>query len=211
MFAYQHERACVFKADSERLLGLSLVADQCVTQEGSDAAAESQLYLTEALQRQVQKTHRHNPHLFGALLLMVPELRTLSHLSANTLSTRLEQFLDIKDALSPLMKETLSPIGKGYELLSDEMVKIICRAEPLMEHAQLNREKKQRLKLKKAKKARGAVDHTNVQFFKPPSVNQDKYVFSLRADVFHDETEETVDSQTEHEPVMHDGLVNVRM
>ena len=158
------------------------LSDNCLTREGSVIAEESQLHLIEILQRHLKKSHGHRPYIFGALLLMIPELRVLAHVLAYDLNLRLNQLIDIRDALPTVMKETLSPEGKAYELLSSEMIKRIC--EEVTENV---RKRKKSVKYKKKKKQRNDLPRIeNFIFFTPPSEQNSRanLAWSLRADIW---------------------------
>ena len=115
---------------------------------------------------------------------MIPELRVLAHVLAYDINLRLNQLIDIQDALPAVMKETFSPEGKAYELLSSEMVKRICEGV-----TQNVRKRKKSVKYKKKKKQRKELLRIeNFTFFTPPS-DQNRggranLGWSLRADIW---------------------------
>ena len=115
---------------------------------------------------------------------MIPELRVLAHVLAYDLNLRLNQLIEIRDALPAVVKETLNPEGKAYELLSSEMIKRISEGV-----TQNVRKPKKSAKYRKKKKQRNELLRIeNFTFFKPPS---DQYKesranlgWSLRADIW---------------------------
>ena len=165
-------------------------SDNCFTREGSVIAEDSQLYLIEILQRHLKESHGHKPYVFGAFLLMIPELRVSAHVLAYDLNLRLNQLPDVRDALPAIMKETLRPEGKVYELLSSEMITRIRERA-----TQKVSKRKKSMKYKQRKKQRnGPPRKENFTFFTPPS-DQNRgssanFGWSLRADMWCSEPEQ---------------------
>ena len=115
---------------------------------------------------------------------MIPELRVLAHVLAYDLNIRLNQLLDLRDALPAVMKETLNPEGKAYELLSSEMIKRICEGV-----TQNVSKRKKSVKYKRKKKQRKEPPRIeDFTFFTPPSDqnrwSRAKFGWSLRADIW---------------------------
>lgn len=152
-----------------------------------------------ALQRRLQASGRYSPALLGTLLLMLPELREISHVLAHEVTVKLQQLIEIRDAMKQVTLETLSPDGGAYEILSDEVVKHICEGYSL-EQFEINRRTKQITKKKKIRhrKKKGKANRkdvkppsiNNFKFFKPPGTSSSEgterqnVVCSIRADVW---------------------------
>ena len=180
-----------------------IISDNCITEEGASIAEESQLHLTQALQYSLQQSHRHKPTTFGALLLIIPELRTLSHVFTYDLNLRLQQLLEIQEVLNPVMKEAFSPEGRAYELLSNDAVKHMCKGISLEEYENKNKTKNRKSPIVTKKKLVTVTKEfklpPNIEeftFFNPPNITSDKINvgWSLRADIYQDD-EEDDDSQ----------------
>ena len=154
------------------------------------------MYLTEILQCRLQESHPHRPTTFGALFLIIPDLRTLAEIFVHDLNLRLQQLLVIQEVLKPVVKESLSTEGRAYELLSNDTIKHICEGISLEEYENRNNTKTNKKvkneKKKKITKTKGFKTSPSAQdftFFKPPSNNDsnNNIGWSLRADIYHDE------------------------
>ena len=165
-----------------------MISDNCVTREGSVIAEESQLYLIEILERYLKMSHRHRPCMLGTLLVMIPELRVIGYIFYHEFNLRMNQLLDIWDALPSNMRGTLLPGGRAYELLSDDMIKRIC--EDVGRNKRKTRKKRTSCSQKKRRKkelTRPTIE--NFSFFIPPVFNHNRrnipnFAWSLRSDVW---------------------------
>lgn len=111
----------------------SNIVDRCTTPQASQVVNEICLNMVDALKVQLGKTHRCRSNMLGKLLLLVSDIRILTHIYLHNLSWMLMEFEEVVHRINPVLKELMHPDGQAYENLSAEFISKIYDGATLEE------------------------------------------------------------------------------
>ena len=109
--------------------------------------------------------------MLGKLLLLITDVRTLSHLFDYHNYKRLNEFLDVLPEVNPVLKEYIEHEGRAYSVLSSELVNYICDGvtyDPYLDNHVYKRGQKPKEKQVQRLKESLGFHLFNFRFFRPP-------------------------------------------
>ena len=158
--------------------------DRCITAEASSIVTEVCLLMVTALKNRLKKTHPHRPNMLGKLLLLLTDMRDLSHIYIYDCYKKLTEYQEIANNINPLLKESWNLGESVYGLFSDEIIKYMCDSsdlkatrdkehktqEPSMPHQQTQMRRKDH---------RLSSDINSFRFFVPPGRTDKRFDFAI--------------------------------
>ena len=122
--------------------------------------------MVTALKNRLKKTHPHRPNILGKLLLMLTDIRELSHIYVHDSHQKLTEYnQEIANTINPLLKESWTPEGSVYGIFSDEIIKHMCDSSKLDAVGDRSKEDKSQVQ---RRDHRLSLDINSFRFFVPP-------------------------------------------
>ena len=162
--------------------------DRCVTTEASSIVTEVCLLMVTALKNRLEKTHPHRPNMLGKLLLLLTDMRDLSHIYIYDYNKKLTEYQEIANNINPLLKESWNLEGSVYGLFSDELIKYMCdsselkaardKKDKLQEHTQEPSIPHQQTQMRR-RDHHLSLDINSFRFFVPPVWTDERFDFAI--------------------------------
>ena len=98
-----------------------------MTPEGSAQVFESQCTLSQVLSHRLQHSHPGDTRIFGALLLLILDMRAACHVFDYMSFTLCTVYAEVLPLLSPGVKEAMTPQELPYGILTEKTIKQLTR------------------------------------------------------------------------------------
>ena len=140
--------------------------------------------MVTALKNRLEKTHPHRPNMLAKLLLLLTDMRDLSHIYIYDCYQKLTEYQEIANNINPLLKESWNLEGSVYGLFSDEIIKYMCASSEL-KATRDKKDKSQEPSISHQQTQMRRTDHhlsldiNSFHFFVPPGRTDERFDFTI--------------------------------